>query len=307
MLTLRSGMRRLFATAIASVMTLGLSAQALALPVGTEEELRQAEEEALRNPPSWEELYAASVDFTAIVALSNCSGSLVRFKSSKTSDYAMVLTNGHCVGGSFIKPGEARVDEASTRTFNLLPSSGSGTLGTLRASRLMYATMTGTDMALYKLTSTYAQIASRYRVAPLNIADRHPAAGTAIRIPSGFWRRMYSCSIDRFVPELREGGWTWKDSIRYTQPGCAVIGGTSGSPIVSADSYEVIGINNTGNESGGRCTVNNPCEVDSMGNVTFEKGASYGQQLYPIYGCLKDDGSIDLSLTTCTLQKPASP
>ena len=154
MFKLRTGMRRLTAVVIASVMTLGLSAQALALPVGTEEELREAEEQALRNPPTWEELYAASVDFTAIVALSNCSGSLVRFKSSKTSDYAMVLTNGHCVGGGFIKPGDARVGEASTRTFNLLPSSGSGSLGTLRASQLMYATMTGTDMALYKLTST---------------------------------------------------------------------------------------------------------------------------------------------------------
>lgn len=307
MFKLRTGMRRLTAVVIASVMTLGLSAQALALPVGTEEELLEAEEQALRNPPTWEELYAASVDFTAIVALSNCSGSLVRFKSSKTSDNAMVLTNGHCVGGGFIKPGDARVGETSARTFNLLPSSGSGSLGTLRASQLMYATMTGTDMALYKLTSTYAQIAARYRVAPLNITDRHPTAGTAIRIPSGFWRRIYSCSIERFVPELREGSWIWKDSIRYKNPGCEVIGGTSGSPIISVDSYEVIGINNTGNESGGRCTVNNPCEVDSMGNVSFEKGASYGQQLHHIYACIKDDGGLDLNLPGCTLQKPATP
>jgi hypothetical protein len=301
------GMRRLPAMVLASILTLGMSAQALALPVGTEEELQQAEEEALRNPPTWDELFAATVDFTAIIALSNCSGSLVRFKSSRTSDYAMVLTNGHCIGGGFIKSGDARVNVATTRTFNLLPSSGSGTLGTLRASTLMYATMSGTDMALYRLTSTYAQIAARYGVAPLTITDTHPAAGTSIRVVSGFWRRLYSCSIAKFVPELREGSWTWQDSIRYTQPGCEVIGGTSGSPIISADSREVIGINNTGNESGGRCTVNNPCEVDSMGNVTFEKGASYGQQIYQIYNCVDDVGRFNLNQAGCGLQKPATP
>lgn len=300
-------MRRLPAMVMASVLTLGLSAQALALPVGTEEELQQAEEEALRNPPTWEQLYASGVDFTAIVALSNCSGSLVRFKSSRTSDFAMVLTNGHCVGGSFIKPGDARVNVLALRTFNLLPSSGTGTLGTLRSASLMYATMTGTDMAIYKLTSTYAQIAARFGVAPLTITDTHPTAGTAITVASGFWRRLYTCTIDKFVPELREGGWSWQDSIRYTQPGCEVIGGTSGSPIVNVDTKEVIGINNTGNESGGRCTVNNPCEVDSMGNVTFEKGASYGQQLYQIYRCVDDMGRFNLNAAGCGLQKPATP
>jgi hypothetical protein len=218
----------------------------------------------------------------------------------------MVLTNGHCTG-SFIPAGDARVNLASTRTFNLLNASGKSTLGTLRASKLIYGTMTGTDMALYLLTSTYAQIASRYRVAPLLIADSHPVAGTAIRVVSGFWRKIYSCTISKFVPQLTEGSWTWQDSIRYSEPGCEVIGGTSGSPIISAGSYEVVGVNNTTNESGARCTVDNPCEIDSMGNVTVEKGASYGQQLYQLYSCVNASNAIDLSIPGCKLQKPATP
>lgn len=288
---------------LGTLLISALSPSAHALPVGTEEELRLAEEQALLYPPTWEELEAAAVDYTAIVALSNCSGSLVRFKTSRTSDNAMVLTNGHCVGG-FIPAGTAYVNQASSRSFNLLSSGGTSTLGTLRAQSLIYGTMTGTDMALYKLTSTYAQIAARYRVAPLTISDSHPVAGTAIRVVSGFWRRIYSCTISKFVSELREGSWSWTDSIRYSQPGCEVIGGTSGSPIISVDSREVIGINNTGNESGGRCTVNNPCEVDAMGNVTFEKGASYGQQLYQLYSCFNDTGALDLNIAGCKLQKP---
>jgi len=154
------------------------------------------------------------------------------------------------------------------------------------------------------LTQTYAQLATRFRVAPLVIQSRRPTEGTALRIVSGYWKRIYSCSIDHFVPELREGTWTFRDSIRFTQPGCETIGGTSGSPLIDVESKAVIGINNTGNESGASCTLNNPCEVDASGRITATKGASYGQQLYQIYSCLDATNNIDLTRAGCTLQKP---
>ena len=83
--------------------------------------------------------------------------------------------------------------------------------------------------------------------------------------------------------------------------GRETIGGTSGSPIIHAETYEVIGINNTGNENGGKCTLNNPCEVDEQGNITVTKGASYGQQLFQIYTCLNDQGQFDLTVEGCKL------
>ncbi len=286
-------------TALAALLlTAATEAESFALPVGTPEEA----EEAAAKSPTWEELDAAGVDFTSIVALSNCSGSLVRFSTSKTDDYAMVLTNGHCLSG-FVPAGTAIVDQASSRTFTLLTASARA-LGTLRAQRMLYATMTGSDFAIYRLTQTYAQLASRYRVAPLVISPSRPTEGTEIRIASGFWKKIYSCSIDRFIPELREATWTFRDSIRFTQPGCETIGGTSGSPIIDLESRAVIGINNTGNESGASCTMNNPCEVDATGRITATKGAAYGQQLYPIYACLDAANNIDLTRTGCTLQKP---
>ncbi|MFO0622709.1 MAG: serine protease [Polyangia bacterium] len=279
-------------------LTAATEAESFALPVGTPEEAQQAASQS----PTWDELDAAGVDFTSIVALSNCSGSLVRFSTSKTDDYAMVLTNGHCLSG-FVPAGTAIVDQSSSRTFTLLDASARS-LGTLRAQRMLYATMTGSDFAIYRLTQTYAQLASRYRVAPLVISSSRPTEGTAIRIASGFWKKIYSCSIDRFVPELREGTWTFRDSIRFTQPGCETIGGTSGSPIIDFESRAVIGINNTGNETGASCTMNNPCEVDSAGRISATKGAAYGQQLYQIYACLDASNNIDLTRTGCTLQKP---
>lgn len=288
-------------------LTLGLGldmaspSQAFALPVGTERDIH----ESLREAPTWEELEAAAVDFTAIVALSNCSGSLVKFTTSKTTDRAMVLTNGHCVSG-MVAAGTATVGLSVSRSFSLLNSTGRSTLGTLKSDQLLYATMTGTDIGLYRLTQTYAQIATKYKVAPLTISDQHPIVGAPVRIVSGYWKKIYSCSIAKFVHELHEATWSFQDSIRFSEPGCETIGGTSGSPIVHADTHEVIGINNTGNEDGEKCTLDNPCEIDETGTVTYEKGAAYGQELHQIYSCLNSANAIDLSIAGCQLQKPAT-
>ncbi|HMY57500.1 MAG TPA: hypothetical protein PK472_04565, partial [Pseudomonadota bacterium] len=107
--------------------------QAQALPVGNPQEAAEAESKL----PTWDEIDAAAVDFASIVALSNCSGSLVRFSTSKPDDYALVLTNGHCLSG-FVPAGDAVVDQASSRTFTLLDASARS-LATLRAQRMMYA------------------------------------------------------------------------------------------------------------------------------------------------------------------------
>ncbi|MGW0615324.1 S1 family peptidase [Streptomyces sp. NPDC002788] len=245
---------------------------------------------------------AKGVNFAGTVALSNCSGSVVRMPDSEDNDPALVMTNGHCLDGGFPAPGEVRVDQASSRTFGLLNASGSR-VATLRAAKLAYGTMTDTDVAFYQLTTTYGQIKSSYGISALTLNDTHPVAGTAISIPSGYWKRIYSCDIDGFVPTLKEGDWTWKDSVRYTSA-CNTIGGTSGSPVVDQATNKVVAVNNTGNEDGERCTVNNPCEVDANGNVTVRKGINYAQQTYQIPACFGIDNKLDLSASGCTLPKP---
>ncbi len=63
----------------------------------------------------------------------------------------------------------------------------------------------------------------------------------------------------------------------------------------------MVAANNTGNEDGEKCTMNNPCEVDEEGNVTVEKGAAYAQQTSWFYTCLADDNSLDLAKEGCLL------
>ncbi|ATY97840.1 serine protease [Streptomyces bacillaris] len=245
---------------------------------------------------------AKAVTFAGTVALSNCSGSVVRSPDSAPTDPALVLSNGHCLETGFPGPGEVLVDRPSTRTFTLLDASGSG-VGTLRASKIAYGTMTDTDLSLYELTSTYEEIESAYGIEALELETAHPVAGTAITVASGYWKRTYSCDIDGFVHQLKEGRWTWKDSVRYT-PECQTIGGTSGSPVIDDATGKVVAVNNTGNESGQECTDNNPCEVDENGSVTVREGINYAQQTYNMVPCIGVGNKIDLDREGCGLPKP---
>ncbi|RKS79259.1 trypsin-like peptidase [Actinomadura pelletieri DSM 43383] len=237
-------------------------------------------------------------NFTSIIALSNCSGSLVRVPGAADTDPALVLTNGHCIDGGMPSAGQVIKNQSSSRSFTLLNSSG-GNLGTLRATSLLYATMTDTDAALYKLSSTYADIQRQYSTPALEMVLSRPSSGGTLHVVSGYWKRIYTCRLDGFAYRIREANWTWKDSLRYTRE-CNVIGGTSGSPAIDDASGKVIGVNNTINESGGRCTMNNPCEVDEQGQVTVRRQIGYAQQTYTLANCIAPGTRLDMNRPGCT-------
>lgn len=243
--------------------------------------------------------FTTDYNFEGIVALSNCSGSLVRLENAKDTDSALILTNGHCLG-SFMRPGQYKVHEASSRAFRLYNARGED-VARVQATEILYATMTGTDMAIYQLRETYAQILSSYNVRPFMLSSVAPAIGQPIEVISGYWERGYSCAVEAQVHELHEDDWVWKHSLRYSRPGCETIGGTSGSPVVAAGTRTVVGVNNTGNENGDRCTMNNPCEVDENGNVSYTEGFSYGQQVFWLYSCLNENNELDLAKPDCQL------
>jgi V8-like Glu-specific endopeptidase len=244
----------------------------------------------------------APVTFAGTVALSNCSGSVVRTPQSQPDDPALVLSNGHCIESGFPRAGEVIVDQPSSRTFTLLGADAEE-LGTLQADQLSYATMTDTDISLYRTTVTYAEIESKYHVRALLLDPRHPRKNTEITVTSGYWKKQYKCSVDGFVNRLEEFWWTWKDSVRYT-PACQTIGGTSGSPVIDDHTGRVIAVNNTGNEDGEQCTLNNPCEVDRKGRITVRQGTNYAQETYGIVPCLVAGSELDLSRKGCELPEP---
>lgn len=244
-----------------------------------------------------------SYNYDGIVKLNNCSGALVRFETSNDNDMAMVMTNGHCVPmpSGFIQPNQFVLNTPAVRTFVFLKNNGSLSFNSVKSTKILYATMTGTDLALYETAMTYADIKSKFNVSAITIESSKANIGESINILSGYWQRAYSCQIDTFVFNIQEAGYTWSDSIRYSQAGCKTIHGTSGSPIISATTGKIIGINNTGNDDGEKCTMNNPCEVSEDGSIYVEKDRSYGQQTYWIYSCLNAQNQFDLNQTGCKL------
>jgi hypothetical protein len=70
---------------------------------------------------------------------------------------------------------------------------------------------------------------------------------------------------------------------------------------VSAGTRTVVAVNNTINEDGKRCTMNNPCEVDQNGQVVVMKNHGYAQETYNIYSCLRPDYIVDLGVPGCRL------
>ncbi|MEU1283748.1 serine protease [Kitasatospora sp. NPDC005856] len=244
----------------------------------------------------------SAVSFAGTVALSNCSGSLVRMPGSAASDPALILSNGHCLETGMPGPGQVVLNRSSSRSFTLLNASGGG-VATLRATKIVYGAMTDTDVSIYQLNTTYASIQSRYGIAPLTLAATHPVQGASIRVVSGYWKKIYSCSVDGFAYRLKEADWTFKDSLRYTST-CNVIGGTSGSPVVDASTGQVVAVNNTINENGETCTLDNPCEVDQNGVVTVRPGIGYAQETYGIPACFAAGNRFDLTLPGCALPRP---
>jgi len=262
--------------------------------------------DALKTPIIHDEKSMADdYDFEGIIKLNNCSGSLIRFAGQPMTSKAIVLTNGHCHStgpfGGMIKPGQVIYNKLSNKNMKIFNKQMK--TFSVTATKVLYATMTNTDIALYELTDTYESILSKYKIESFDLDSVRPFEGVQIDIVSGYWERGYRCSIDAFVFKMKEGDWTMRDSIRYTDS-CDTVGGTSGSPIVARGTRSVIAINNTANENGKSCAVNNPCEIDENGKITVLKGKKYGQQTYNIYSCLRPDFNIDLSIEGCSLPKP---
>jgi V8-like Glu-specific endopeptidase len=141
-------------------------------------------------------------------------------------------------------------------------------------------------------------------VSALTLAEQQSPVGAEVSVLAGYWKRIYTCTVDSYVYRMHEADWTWEESMQYRQPGCEIVGGTSGGPVVSHDTGEVVAINNTSNEQGRRCTLNNPCEETPNGRISVEQGEAYAQQSTWFYTCLTDARELDLTLEDCRLPAP---
>ena len=222
-----------------------------------------------------------------------CSGAVVRF-SDDWDRPAIVLTNGHCVGemaaGTFASNAEMN------DTIRLLTRDDKNL--SYAARRLIYATMTDTDLALIELGATYRQLAAK-GIAVREISPAPAGPGQAVVLASGYFRTVQNCAVEALVPRLRESGkWEWRDAYRLKE--CRLARGTSGSPLIVPGSDRIVGIVNSANLNGNDCP-SDACEVDDQGRLSAHGRTGYAVRVDQILSCVDSRGVFDLGLDSCRL------
>ena len=244
-----------------------------------------------------------------------CSASFVTLKNRSNLERGLVLTSGHCVERGTARlfghlavpaPGEILLHVKERRTFTLDTSSHAAPRACLSTDELTYATMTGLDLAIYRLTETYEEIERRTGAKPLMIAtDTQMPAGARVRMPSAWHQRQTTCAMDRIVASVTEGLWTLGPAMRLTWE-CDPRPGFSGSPVIHEETNEVIGVLSSGYEgTGAPCTIMNPCEIAEDGKVSVAaKGQGYAYLVHQLYACRDQRGNFDLTAAGCQLPRP---
>jgi hypothetical protein len=228
---------------------------------------------------------------------------------------AYVLTNGHCQGTAHKLPNnrEIMVDRPTKTQFtvNYFHDFKADRL-TIPVKRLVYGTMKNTDIAILELTKTQRELIAA-GIVPLQIATTPPASGApaiVVGIPSEGVKdelnflHAVTCRTGELA-NVKEDVYNWQKSLRHR---CSIVGGMSGSPMISLKTDRVVGIINTGvNDNATKqpqCSLNRPCEVAQNGLVQTFPQENYAQLVDRIPTCFNPQGIFDLTQSTCQLERP---
>lgn len=237
-------------------------------------------------------------------ALGGCAASFVESTSSRPSDPAMLLTNAHClpvVSDALSRPsvGEYVSDVTVPLVAVTVIDGGGYPRTTTNVTRLLYATMTGTDVAVFTVDKTYSSLRAEGAVV-LRLGADGPRPGDVVSLRGD---ATFDCTVEAVVPTLEESGYVMRDAIRYRQDEeCAPYAGLSGAALVAGDGRTVVGVHNTHNVDGDMCTEDNPCEVGADGERTALAGRAYGQQVSALNACLAPGSILALGTRECRLR-----
>jgi V8-like Glu-specific endopeptidase len=243
-----------------------------------------------------------------------CTGFAISTGANPTAP-AYVLTNGHCQGSFSKLPNEREIIvNRSTKTefiVNYFHDFKPERL-TIPVKRMVYGTMKNNDIAILELTLTQGEL-TKAGITPLRISPKPPALGeplVVVGVPSEGvsdelnYLHSATCRIGAMA-NVKEDIYNWQRSIRHQ---CSIVGGMSGSPMISLKTNLVVGIINTGvNDSASKqpqCSLNRPCEVVKNNLVQTFPQENYGQLVDRIPACFDRYGIFNLDRSSCQLERP---
>lgn len=262
----------------------------------------------------------ANFEFNGGAIVNGCSGALFIMNGMQDSQRALVITNGHCIRLKDLLGRSSNYPLPNERIYDL--GNGNDPLPvaiilhseqqsiSVKTHRLLFATMTETDVAIFELSTTYAQLNTMYNVRPLLLDPTFTEENDDVSILSGYYKRTQSCSVRGFV-NLQEGPYRTLHAIKLSQD-CHIYTGFSGAPITHSKTRSILGLVNThydDKSDHAPCALNKPCEVD---NDTGKKnipapGQSYGVSTAFLYLCYDQSKRIlDFNIHSCHYKKPSA-
>jgi len=222
---------------------------------------------------------------------------------------AYVLTAGHCVRNPLYAGNEieAGLDVRDTQSMVLFRHFGdspdAATMAMVRA--VAFGTMKGQDIGIVELEPTRAQLRGQ-GVVPFVLSGRPGEFGEPIAVvghPGLGNASLAACQITHGASMILEGPYHWYD---YQANDCqGIIGGSSGSPVFSLATGEVLAVVNTVADPLAAflpCMEDHPCEVGG-GAIDYVEGSVYAGGVATLARCFDDGGRFDPSLAACPLDR----
>jgi len=241
----------------------------------------------------------------------SCSGALVVPSASPPASDppAYVLTAGHCVRNPLYAANEieAGVDAGDTQSTVLFRHFGDSPDAAVPAPvrAVAYGTMKGQDIGVVELEPTRGQLRAQ-GVVPFVLSGRPSELGEPVAVvglPGLGNVSLAACQVTHRAPLILEGPYHWFD---YEANDCqGLIGGSSGSPVFSLATGEVLAVVNTVADALGGflpCMEDHPCEVGG-GAIAYLEGSGYAGGVATLAGCFDDAGRFDPALAACPLDR----
>lgn len=210
---------------------------------------------------------------------------------------AFILTNGHCVEWQANGTITNREIEGQV-LFNYFADAPEAALA-ISLAEVVYSTMQGVDISIIRLDATLGELAAQ-GILPFPIAGAALEPGSKVRVvgapssglePEEAYLREEVCQIKQQV-DLLEFNWHFYD--HYAASCQDIFGGSSGSPLFSADTNTIYGLINTTVEGSSACYLGVPCEISDQGVILNEE-SSYASPIHGVDACFNEAGEFELS------------
>ncbi|MGV7961886.1 trypsin [Photorhabdus tasmaniensis] len=233
-----------------------------------------------------------------------CTATLIAgSEKPDANQQALILSAGHCLDDT-LDTNKVIIDQPAGPGWTFTPNYFIDLIDKhqpVDIDKVLYATMKGGDLAVFRLKATYGELAKR-GILPVTLQKELKPSGQAIELAhipvNGVesdkrYLRYSDCHILGETPLLYEHVWNWTPSVSVDCAG--VSGGTSGSPVILKNQSKIIGVLNTTVTPGySGCGLGRPCElVDDKGYS--REGTSYYMPVNKIAHAFTHDGKLDLN------------